>query len=341
MMAVLHNMTEVRLVDPATGREFARLPTVGQPFCFSPDGSQLVTYARGAGAFHVWDLRLIRGQLADLGLDWDLPPYPPAPSEIVKPLRVEVLPAEPLPPSRELDADAHFKRGLLLIQLRQYGQAGMEISKNITLNPSRPRWDELVRAYSRVIELHPTDGQAYDRRGAVYGCLGQWAEAAADFSQAIKLAPQNRGLLLSRGQALFYSGQREKAAEDYRKFSESNPHMANILARQFAKSPDPRFGYPSLAVDLARMATQQEPEKALSWNTLGIAYYRSGKWEEALAAIQKSIDLSKPGSAADWFFLAMIHWQLGNKAEAGKWYDQAVEWMDKNKPGTIEPTFRI
>jgi tetratricopeptide (TPR) repeat protein len=164
----------------------------------------------------------------------------------------------------------------------------------------------------------------------------QWAEAAADFSRAIKLAPQNRGLLHSRGQALLFSGQREKAAEDYRKFSESNPHMANILARNFATPSDPRSRYPSLAVDLARMATQQEPEKALYWNTLGIAYYRLGKWEEALVAIQKSIDLRKPGSAADWFCLAMTHWQLGNKAEAGKWYDQAVEWMDKNKPGTIE-----
>ena len=32
------------------------------------------------------------------------------------------------------------------------------------------------------------------------------------------------------------------------------------------------------------------------------------------------------------FFLAMAHWQLGNEAEARKWYAQAVEWMEKNKP---------
>ena len=81
MLAVLHSMTEVRLVDPATGREFARLPTAGGPYCFSPDGSQLVTYAGRDGAFQVWDLRLIRRQLKEMDLDWDLPPYPPPPSE--------------------------------------------------------------------------------------------------------------------------------------------------------------------------------------------------------------------------------------------------------------------
>ena len=38
------------------------------------------------------------------------------------------------------------------------------------------------------------------------------------------------------------------------------------------------------------------------------------------------------GDAWDWLFLAMAHWQLGNKDEARKWYDQGVQWMQKNKP---------
>lgn len=28
----------------------------------------------------------------------------------------------------------------------------------------------------------------------------------------------------------------------------------------------------------------------------------------------------------------MAHWQLGDQDEARKFYDQAVEWMEKNKP---------
>ncbi|MCI0683018.1 MAG: WD40 repeat domain-containing serine/threonine-protein kinase [Gemmataceae bacterium] len=89
MVAVLHSMTEVRLIDPETGREYARLPAAGTPYCFSTDGSRLVTSA-GKDAFHVWDLRLIRRQLQEMDLDWDLPPFPP-PSDHAQPLRVRVI----------------------------------------------------------------------------------------------------------------------------------------------------------------------------------------------------------------------------------------------------------
>jgi serine/threonine protein kinase/WD40 repeat protein len=73
----------VRLVDPGQDREFATLqgPTTDQleGLHFSPDGSQLVADTTGTGSLQVWDLRLIRAELRDLDLDWDLPPYPPPP----------------------------------------------------------------------------------------------------------------------------------------------------------------------------------------------------------------------------------------------------------------------
>jgi hypothetical protein len=28
----------------------------------------------------------------------------------------------------------------------------------------------------------------------------------------------------------------------------------------------------------------------------------------------------------------MAHWRLGNKDKARRWYDSAVQWMDKNQP---------
>ena len=48
------------------------------------------------------------------------------------------------------------------------------------------------------------------------------------------------------------------------------------------------------------------------------------------------MELRKGGDAFDWFFLAMAHWQLGDKAAARKWYDQAVRWMETNKPQNEE-----
>ncbi len=71
----------IRLVDPDSGREYARLEDSNQEpavrICFSPDGAQLVVLTMNGQSIHVWDLRSIRNQLVGMDLDWDLPSYPP------------------------------------------------------------------------------------------------------------------------------------------------------------------------------------------------------------------------------------------------------------------------
>ena len=50
------------------------------------------------------------------------------------------------------------------------------------------------------------------------------------------------------------------------------------------------------------------------------------------------MELRKGGDSHDWFFLAMAHWQLGQKDEARKWHDQAVAGMEKRAPQNEELT---
>jgi hypothetical protein len=53
-------------------------------------------------------------------------------------------------------------------------------------------------------------------------------------------------------------------------------------------------------------------------------------------ALEKSMQLHSGGESFDWFFLAMCHWQLRDGYKARSWYDQAVQWMDKNNPQNEE-----
>jgi hypothetical protein len=59
----------VRLVDPASGREYVRLdapePTRLWMQCFTPDGAHLIALGSESRALHVWDLRRIRRQLGE------------------------------------------------------------------------------------------------------------------------------------------------------------------------------------------------------------------------------------------------------------------------------------
>jgi hypothetical protein len=54
-----------------------------------------------------------------------------------------------------------------------------------------------------------------------------------------------------------------------------------------------------------------------------------------IAALEKSMELKKRGNSHwrfhthDWFFLAMSHWQLGNRNEARRWYDKAAQKIDE------------
>jgi serine/threonine protein kinase/WD40 repeat protein len=103
----------IHLIDPNTGREFAPLqdPEFDRAgfITFSPNGTQLVVTGYDSQALHVWDLRAIRRQLADLDLDWKLPPYEPD-GAAFSPLHVDLgnalepLPGEP-PPSGRFEAE--------------------------------------------------------------------------------------------------------------------------------------------------------------------------------------------------------------------------------------------
>jgi serine/threonine protein kinase/WD40 repeat protein len=88
---------------------------------------------------------------------------------------------------------------------------------------------------------------------------------------------------------------------------------------------------PGQAVQLAQQAVELAPKEGSYWNTLGAAHYRAASWKEAIAALEKSLNLQGDNSF-DWVFLAMAHWQLGHKEMARQWYDRAVQWMDKNQP---------
>jgi WD40 repeat protein len=74
LLAIAHTLTDVQLVDPTTGQALATLhapdPRQVAWLGLSHDGGRLAVATAGDHV-QLWDLRLIRQQLAALGLDWD------------------------------------------------------------------------------------------------------------------------------------------------------------------------------------------------------------------------------------------------------------------------------
>jgi len=94
------------------------------------------------------------------------------------------------------------------------------------------------------------------------------------------------------------------------------PEMLNNFARRMVETPD---GSPESREDALRCikaAVEAEPGNAAYLGTLGVAQYRCGRYEEAMATLTRS-DALNGGIPEDAAFLALTHHRLGN-AEAAQ-----------------------
>jgi WD40 repeat protein/tetratricopeptide (TPR) repeat protein len=313
LLALSHSRSIVRLVDPSTGREFATLPTSGGPLCFSHDGSLIVTAGEDR-AIQVWDLRLIREQLATMGLDWDLSPYEPGNDGQAVPPRLQVKvdlgkddPGTNIGLNSFLLAlnpfnfEAYFQRGRAYGRLRATLKAIADYSMALALMPPE----------------HTSRGEALFRRSNNYRQLQELAKAEADLYQFAALDLDLPSEL------------HQTAAQ-----------QCNNLAWPYVAGSEKQRD-PNKALALAQKAVKLTPGQWIYWNTLGVVYYRLGQYSQAMEKLEHSLRDSKGEAAAfDLFFLAMCHARCGDSAQAKECYDRAVSWVqehhDKLQPGWKE-----
>jgi tetratricopeptide (TPR) repeat protein len=106
----------------------------------------------------------------------------------------------------------------------------------------------------------------------------------------------------------------------------------NNLAWELATVAEKPARDPARAVALAQRGVALAPKDGGGWNTLGVAFCRAGRWQEATEALGRSVQLRQGGDAFDWFFLAEANHHLGKAREAKDWFDRAVRWTEAHRP---------
>ncbi|MFO0888509.1 MAG: tetratricopeptide repeat protein [Isosphaeraceae bacterium] len=229
------------------------------------------------------------------------------------------------------DAEAEYREALRLRP--DYAEACANLGWVLR---EQGKADQAIAAYREAIRLQPDMGCAYNNLGTMLQKQEKVDEAIAAYREAVRLGPANHadhhGNL---GNALSRRGKWDEAIAEHREAIRLGPAHANNhngLAWSLANCPDPRFRDPTQAVDLARRAVELAPRNGTYRNTLGVALYRAGDWQAAVAALEKSMELGNGGDALDCWFLAMARWQLGRQDEARSWYDKALAWMETHQP---------
>jgi hypothetical protein len=254
-------------------------------------------------------------------------------------------------------AELQIDRGELAEAEEVYGKAVVQLRRAMTINPKPACCYQLRHAYLARADALSSLGQS-ERAERVLRDAVTVFEDLADDERAESLAPRLLPMIYGRlGRLLAEMGPDSEAEEAYSRQAETrerlvldsprDPRVSNSLAWSWVTSPYRALHEPARAVELATKVVKLQPENGTYWNTLGVALYRAGDWTGAIEALEKSMELRSGGDSYDWFFLAMAHWQLGeeeqddavrrrHQTEARRWYDKAVEWMEKNKPDDEE-----
>jgi serine/threonine protein kinase/WD40 repeat protein len=162
----------VRLVEPNSGREYARLEDPNQDRAnsigFIPDGTRLLTTNNDSHSIHVWDLHAIRAELAKMDLDWELPPYPPERLEKAT-LRVRV----------ELgDVRSHA-----LARIKNNEAWPLLTAGDVKLRDPH----QAVELAREAVQLAPEEGNYWNTLGVAHYRVGEWNAAIDALQKSMSL----------------------------------------------------------------------------------------------------------------------------------------------------------
>lgn len=156
------------------------------------------------------------------------------------------------------------------------------------------QFPEAVAAYSRAISLIDTPQKIhwvlYYTRGVSNERAGDWPAAESDLREALKLSPDQPMVLNYLGYSLLEQGQ------DYDE-----------------------------ALDMIQRAVKGQPDDGYITDSLGWAYYRLGRYQDAVAPMLRAVELT-PDDPVINDHLGDVLWKVGRKREADFQWHRALSF---------------
>ncbi len=204
--------------------------------------------------------------------------------------------------------------GYAWIYRLEYREEGQHESKDIPTHYTfgrtlarQGKLDQAIAEYREAIRIRPEDAPARRELGKVLSDQGKYEDAIAEYREAIRLDPDDPVTHHRLGWALDERGKGDEAIAEYREAIRLDPKTAdsyNNLAMVLLLSPTrPRRDHEEGMAHARRAVELKRDYFAL--NTLALAEYRLGHWNESIATSEQSMAANHGGNAWDWFLMGL------------------------------------
>jgi tetratricopeptide (TPR) repeat protein len=171
----------------------------------------------------------------------------------------------------------------------------------ISQYPNQATPEEVEDLYQRARAASPQLPEVYEYHGTALAAEGKFDEAVAELDKAIQLKPKN---------------------------AEAHAWLADVRERQHR---------PADAIEQYRIAIAQQPDFRVARLELAKNLLLSGRSREAIPVLLPALEVEDQNTPIAMMFLVQAYVNMGDRATARKYLEQAHQYVLRNGPANLLP----
>ncbi|RVC78014.1 tetratricopeptide repeat protein, partial [Mesorhizobium sp. M4A.F.Ca.ET.022.05.2.1] len=187
------------------------------------------------------------------------------------------------------------------------------------------RHDEAIAHLKAFVDKHPQDMRAYLALGGVYSSKEDFRSAANLYDKAVEVlkTPTNANWNIFYQRGIAYERLKEwpKAEPNFRRALELFPDQPQVLNYLGYSWVDMNMNLKE-GLAMIQKAVDLRPSDGYIVDSLGWAYFRMGRFEDAVREMERAVSL-KPEDPVLNDHLGDAYWRVGRKLEATYQWNQA------------------
>ncbi|MBI5178617.1 MAG: tetratricopeptide repeat protein [Nitrospinae bacterium] len=200
-------------------------------------------------------------------------------------------------------------------KLKENARIHVEIGSTMEL---LGQFDKAHGSYAEASKINPKFLKAHLKNAELHLKRGNEDGALESLTKANEISPGNPDRHIAIGKIHLNKGNTVKMQEAFSEAIKHAPHMSSEIAEEMLK-----LGQAALAEQFFRQSIAKQSDAIYTYNRLGIALRRQGKWKEAIHEYEIAIKLD-PNDANLYFNVAKSYLEGEDRDLAVKYFKRAL-----------------